>query len=240
MRDDRPSLSVAASLTGLGLIFALWPIVIVHAAYAISVIEGHVLLCNPYWDGCTSISRAGRYGWANHLFRGALLPYTALLALYWWLNQRWLLALGDPGSRGMLVIGYIGALFMILYVTFLGSEGPMYQLMRRYGINVYFGATYLAQVLLIGRLRAITAAGVAPWPGWLVPVLLMTALGVFALGLLFLVVSYGLALEKDRLENALEWGVALLMQLTVLVTVWGWRASGAHVRVGCERNSCRS
>src|SRR5680860_469154 len=102
MRDDRPNPSLVASLTGLGLVFALWPILIVHAVYAISVIEGHVLLCNPYWDGCTSISRAGRYGWANHLFQGALLPYTALLGLYWWLNQRWLLALGDRGSRGML------------------------------------------------------------------------------------------------------------------------------------------
>ena len=87
------------ALAGLGLFIALWPILVAHAAYAISVMEGHVLACNPYWDGCTSISKAGRHGWANHLFRGALLPYTPLLALYWWLNQRWLLALEDPAHR---------------------------------------------------------------------------------------------------------------------------------------------
>ena len=62
-----------------GLLLALWPILIAHAAYAISVIENYVPLCNPYWDGCTSISRAGRHGWANHLFRAALLPYAPLL-----------------------------------------------------------------------------------------------------------------------------------------------------------------
>ena len=213
------------ALAGLGLFIALWPILVAHAAYAISVMEGHVLACNPYWDGCTSISKAGRHGWANHLFRGALLPYTPLLALYWWLNQRWLLALGDRGSRAMLVSGWTGVLFMILYVTFLGTEGPTYQLMRRYGINVYFGATYLAQVLLMARLRAQAAAGPVPWPAWLATGLLAIALGVLATGLLFVAAGYGPPLDRERLQNALEWGIALLMQVSILLVVPAWRSS---------------
>lgn len=206
-----------------GLFLALWPILIVHASYAVSIVEAHVLPCNPYWDGCTSISRAARYGSANHLFRAAMLPYALPLGLYWWLNQRWLLALGDRGSRAMMITGWVGVLFMILYVTFLGTEGPTYQLMRRYGINVYFGATYFAQVLLIGRLRAVSAAGPAPWPRWLVPGLATMALGVLAMGLLFVAVGYGLPLDRDRLENTLEWNMALLMQLSVLLVVLAWR-----------------
>lgn len=225
------------ALTGLGLFLALWPILVVHGAYAISVIEGHVPLCNPYWDGCTSISRAGRHGWANHLFRGALLPYTALLGAFWWLNQRWLLATGFAGSRSMLVSGWIGVAFMILYVTFLGTDGPSYQLMRRYGINVYFGATYVAQVLLIRRLHVLAAAGhVRCWPRWLVPGLWLIAAGVLVTGFLFLAVDGRLPLAKDRLQNALEWAIALLMQLSLLLVVLGWRASGLHAQIACERS----
>lgn len=225
--SDRLKPYPIAALTGLGLFVALWPLVVVHCAYAISIVEGHVLFCNPYWDGCTSISRAGRHGWANHLFKAALLPYTTLLGLYWWLNQRWLLASGGQGSRAMLISGWVGVLFMIVYLTFLGTEGPAYQLMRRYGINFYFAATYLAQVLLIIQLRTATAAGPPPRPGWLVPGLSTMALAVLAMGLLFAAVDQGgLPLDRDRLQNSLEWTAALFMQLSILLTVLGWRAGG--------------
>jgi hypothetical protein len=220
----RSSNGPITTLAGLGLFLALWPILVVHAAYAISVIEGYVPLCNPYWDGCTSISRAGRHGWANHLFRGALLPYTALLGLYWWTNQRWLRAAGDRGSRWMLGSGLVGTLFMILYVTFLGTEGPTYQLMRRYGINVYFGCTYIAQVLLLGRLGALAAAGPRTWSRWLVLPLMALLLTVLAMGLLFVGADFGLPLDRDRLQNTMEWTAALLIQLSILLVALGWRA----------------
>ena len=229
--SNRSTSRPPAVLVGLGLFVALWPILIVHAAYSISVVEDYVPLCNPYWDGCTSISRAGRHGWANHLFRGALLPYAALLGLYWWLNQRWLLASGDRGSRWMLASGLVGALFMILYVTFLGAEGPTYQLMRRYGINVYFGCTYIAQVLLLGRLGALAAAGPRSWSRWLVGPLLALLLIVLAMGLLFVAADYGLPLDGDRLQNTMEWTAALLIQLSILLVALGWRADRLRLSV---------
>jgi len=221
------------ALAGFGVFLALWPILVVHAAFAISVVEGFVPLCNPYWDGCTSISRAGRHGWANHLFRAALLPYTVLLAFYWSLNQRWLRGLGSGGSRVMLVSGWIGALFMILYVTFLGTEGASYQLMRRYGINVYFGGTFLAQVLLAVRLRGLQAQGRGASPRWVGPGLTWIAASVLAFGIFYVGVRLGLAGDRDRWENALEWAAALAMQLSIAVTAIGWRASGLALRVEC-------
>ena len=39
-------------------------------------------------------------------------------------------------------------------------------------------------------------------------------------------------IDTDRLEDALEWVVALLMQGFLLVTVLGWRASGLRLWVG--------
>lgn len=219
------------ALAGFGIFLALWPVLIVHAAYAIAIAEEYVPLCNPYWDGCTSISRAGRHGWANHLFRGALLPYTVPLAFYWWLNQRWLIVLGARGSTAMLVSGWTGALFMVLYVTFLGTEGPTYQLMRRYGINVYFGGTFLAQAMLALRVRRLQAEGRGPSRPWVAPGLAALAGAVLAIGLVYVGVRLGLATDQDRWENALEWTAALGMQLMVGVTVLGWQGSRLTLRI---------
>jgi drug/metabolite transporter (DMT)-like permease len=123
-------------------------------------------------------------------------------------------------------------------VTFLGTEGPTYQLMRRYGINVYFGATFAAQLLLIGRLRALARTGSPlepPWPRWLVPALMVTAGTVLAMGLLYLAVDWGLPLDRDRMQNTMEWSAALLMQLTMLLVARGWRSSGLQLQAGCRR-----
>jgi hypothetical protein len=226
-----PPRQPAISLTWIGLFLALWPVLIVHLAYLISIEQGSVPACNPYWDGCTSISRAGRYGLANHVFRGSLMPYTALLAGAWWVSQRWLQSLGDSGSRAMLAFGWLGALFMVLYLTFLGTEGATYELMRRYGINVYFFGTYVAEVLLLRRLVAVQRARPRTLPPWLLPSAAVFAFGVLLSGGAFLIVKYALARDTDRLEDALEWVVALLMQAFLLVTVLGWRTARLALRV---------
>lgn len=234
----------ASRLGGAGLVLAVWPVIVVHLCFLLSVMEGFVPPCNPYWDGCTSISRAGRHGWAFFLFKAGMLPYAAALAAFWWLNQRWLRALGDPGSRGMLQAGLTGALFLIIYATFLGSEGAFYQWLRRSGIHVYFSMTFLAQALLILRLRAIdrarhdpaAAAGHGgpfhpPWPGGLLMTMMAVAWAVVALGLGFAVVGRGLDIERDRLENVIEWLAALLMQVNLLLTVIAWRSTRLGIAV---------
>lgn len=229
-------------LIGVGLVLAVWPIVVVHACYGLSVIEGHVVLCNPYWDGCSSISRAGRHGWAFFLFKAGMLPYAAALAAFWWLNQNWLHALGDPGSRGMVQAGLVGALFLVIYATFLGSEGGFYQWLRRSGIHVYFSMTFLAQALLILRLRALTRLATAPvaggarpigatWSPGLVTAMTAVAWLIVVLGLAFAVLGRWLAIERDRLENAIEWLAALLMQVNLLLTVVAWRSSRLTIRI---------
>lgn len=221
-------------LAGLVLCLALWPLLAVHAAYGLSIWQDYAPACNPYWDGCTSISRAGRHGWANHLFRATLLPYSLLLGLFWWLAQGWLRVSGDRGSRAMAVSGTLGALFMVLYVTFLGTEGEVYQLMRRYGIYVYFGGTYMAQVLLTGRLRVLTRHPDRAWPAGLVTVQLGLCLAMLGMGLVT-VAAYGLPVDRDRWQNALEWSAALCLQLYFLTVALAWRYSRLRLALGCDR-----
>lgn len=241
-RVDDPDWTVPApgptSLFLPGLCTALWPILVVHACFALSVAEGFVEACNPYWDGCSSISRAGRSGWAFFLFKAGMLPYAALLAAFWWINHRWLGAAGVQRTRTMLVLGCLGVAFLVVYATFLGSEGPVYQLMRRFGIDVYFAATFFAQILLMLRLRRMSAQGSLRW---LALPLALLAVAILSIGLFFYAAHLGfIQVERDRLKNTMEWAAALLMQLAILLTVFGWRADRlqlAIVRGGATRSS---
>jgi hypothetical protein len=214
----------SAAIVDFGVFVALWPIVAVHACYAISVAQGFVELCNPYWDGCSSISRAGRHGWAHHLFKATMLPYAGWLAIYWWICHRWLAAHGR-GSPALLVAGWVGVTFLVLYATFLGIEGRPYQLMRRYGINVYFGATWVAQAILWVRLVRMPAAARGGLPCALAPTLAALSLAVLVLGIAFFAAGIAWPLDRDRWENALEWILSLLMQLAILLTALGWRSA---------------
>ncbi len=127
------------------------PLLVATGCYWLSVRAGSVPSCVVFWDGCTSISAAGRYPPAVFLFKGGFLPAATVIALYWWLVGSWLQALGEAATarNSLRVIGITGALFLMLYTAYLGSSGDFYRLMRSYGVTVYFAFTVLAQLLLV-------------------------------------------------------------------------------------------
>lgn len=202
----------------VALIAGLAPIIVVHVCYAISVQAGHVPLCLPYVEGCTSISRAARHGLANPLFKAVMLPVAVLLAAFWWTAAT---RLGEPRRRGRLAamrgIGLIGALFLVPYVVFLGLDGDFSRFMRRYGVTVYFSFTVLAQMLLASLLPRSA--------------LRFTLIGLCAamllMGLASLPMQHLLA-DRDAVVNAIEWCYALLMSAGFVAVGVAWRkACGA-------------
>ena len=105
-----------------------------NLAYLVSLNEGFVDACLPYLEGCTSISKTGRYGLASILFKLTILPVMTLLSVYWLISYTSLkqnVLNKKLRSRIMVISGLIGSLFGILYAAFLGSEGDVYQLLRR-------------------------------------------------------------------------------------------------------------
>ena len=202
----------------LPLIAGLAPALGLAAAFWISVAEGHVEPCTPFIDGCVSISRAARHGLANHVFRAVLLPAAALQALVWLLCAQWLRGVGAGGRAVAWLpwLGAIAAIACVLYGTFLGTEGTAYRWMRRYGIVLYFGLTYLCMVL--------AARHMTPWPRWRAGLTALLAL-TLAMGLANyfaapLLADAGL---KNRVENVLEWFAGLAFTLYFLALAWLWR-----------------
>lgn len=208
----------------LAWLTAIWPLLVVHAAYLMSAQAGLVPWCLPYLEGCTSISRAGRQGDAVYLFRATMLPYALLLAWFWMVTARWCALIAPDrrrARRALLGCGLAGAGFLALYVSFLGVEGEVYQWLRRYGINLYFSLTVLAQMFLISIARHSAAL---PRRARLAFVLLLALL--LALGLASLPLQFFEREVRDAALNALEWQYGLLMVCAYPLTAYAWRRSG--------------
>ena len=202
----------------LPLLLTLLFVMAAHVAYVLSIQGGHVPACVPYIDGCVSISRAARHGWGNHLFQLLVIPCAVLHALAWWLARHWL-----RGGRVMVVLGVMSAIALAVYANFLGTEGEAYRFLRHYGVVVYFGFGYLAQLALMRRAAATKAlpAGIIVAMSWI---------SIAMLGLGVANVVAGVVVDdpsaKDRWENIFEWWLGLLMVGWHAVLAYGWKRQG--------------
>lgn len=212
----------------LAVLVAAAPALVAHVAIVLSIQAGHIPACVPYLEGCFSISRAARYGLSNDLFRMVMLPIAALQALFWVAVAAWLRRDGARVAALVPWLGLLAAVFLALYATFLGSEGDIYRLLRRYGVIVYFAATYIALLL---SLRALPRA--RPDALRLRLSLWVVALAMFALGVLSTAATAAVG-DRDlkyRIENVLEWhlGVWLTVMFVAFAVQW-WR-EGVVVRL---------
>lgn len=238
MPGESPSAPQRIDPGWIALVTALLPFLTVQLCYGLAAGAGLVPQCLPYVEGCTSISAAGRYGWSYFLFKAGVMPAAVFLALFWWLCRHWLQTLGEaPGSRAGLALAWVGtiaAVFLLLYAVFLGSRGDTYNLLRRYGVSVYFSFSYLAQLLLLSRLRRLAARGRPAIPPWILRAKTLLAAVLLALGLGSIPVS-NLVADKDPIENAIEWNFTLLLVSYYLLTWAAWRATGFHLEARARR-----
>jgi hypothetical protein len=211
----------------LALAAGLLPLLTIHATFAISVLEGHVELCMPYWDSCTSISRTGRYGTSYFIFKGTMLPAALLGILFWWLNSRWLRQLGvhSSGVAWIPWLGLVASVALGAYTMALGHEGDGFNLIRRIGVVLYFSLTFICELLVSAGLRSHPL-----WKhtGMRLLNLCQITLGV---GILSVTLEGVLPAFHDTREDAFEWILALLINLHALWLAFLWRKNRFRVRL---------
>lgn len=233
--------SPSRPLWAIPLIAGLFPAVAALVALRLTVQWDPALACNPFIDGCVSISRAARHDIANHVFRALVLPAAVLQGLTWILCTGWLEGLGVAATRRLKVLPWLGVLaaaFLVLYGTFLGTDGEAYRWMRRYGIVFHFGFTCLCMVIAAGQLLRAARSVRAGLPLRLDRVLVGLCVVLLALGLAsaFAPLYVPDAQVKDRVENALEWNGALVFTLYFLSLAWLWRATGFRATLATGRD----
>lgn len=210
------------------------PILAVHLAWWMNLPYLATNDCNPYVTGCMSVSGASRGGPGLHLFRALVLPSASLLALSWIATAQWLSRVEPTLVRSARVVGllgFIGAVFLVLYATWLGTDGHWYRWLRRQGVVFFFGLTGLAQLVLAAKLwgrRQWTAGGQLRTA---ITVLVAIVSCQWLIGLISafkdVLVSEAIA---DPLGNVLEWSFlwtlgAAQAVIAVMLTRshFGWR-----------------
>lgn len=211
----------------LALGAGLLPLVATLLAWTLSVRAGLVPDCNPFTQGCVSISRAARHDLPNLLFRTLMLPAATLQGLVWLLAAAWLRQHLGPtrGLRALAALGVAAAMALVLYASFLGTEGTAYRLLRQYGTVVYFGFTCLCMLLLGSAVQRLAREQRLRLPRSLVPVHVALAGLLVLLGLGNALVAALIGGEwKARIENVTEWWGALIFVLCFfgLALMW-WR-----------------
>lgn len=212
----------------LPLITGLLPIAAIHLSYLIAIHTANLPSCIPYIHGCVSISATGRYPPASFLFKAVMMPEAVILAIYWLGNVAWLQALnrsaGETRTIGTAIGGFgvAGAVFLILYVTFLGTQEPFYEFMRRFGVYLFFLLSVIAQIMLAAKVLRMPAGACSPFLIRITKIQLALSLIPFALGILNLVLKSILE-DSNPSENVIEWIFALMMQCYFVLSYFSWR-----------------
>jgi hypothetical protein len=212
------------SAAWIAAVASLVPLVTVHVCLGLTFALELEPPCLPYVDGGLSVSRACRSEPVVHVFRALVLPSSVAIAATWWIAAAWLererLA-GPRARRWILGLGLVGAAFLVLYATFLGTQGDAYRLMRRFGVYFFFAGTSIAELILtIVLVRARPPA----LESWVRRTMVAICALMLAAGPLNVIAAQ--LVEKDRAANVFEWWFTLAMVGYLLLVARVWRRGG--------------
>ncbi len=212
----------------LGWLAALLPLITTHLSFALSLWEGQIPACFPYWADCVSISRTGRHGHAYWLFKTLMLPASLLLGWFWWQSERWLRAEGLRVSRWLKPLALLASLALVLYTLTLGHANDHFTVARRLGVAGFILCTYLVQV---GLGSALYRSPVWRRAGNRV---LGLATLILLVALLSVILDLTLQQGYEQWENGFEWWLFLLLngQMVLILTLWQGGASNGEDRIG--------
>lgn len=218
----------------LALLAGLLPCAAALLAWWLSTRLGLIPACNVFVDGCVSVSRAARHELPNYLFRALMLPAAALQGLVWVLTAHWLRQLGvrTRGLAWLAPLGLTAAVALVMYGSFLGTEGQIYRWLRQYGTVVYFGFTCICLLLAGGGIQQAVRAGRLGLRRWQERAMVSLAVTLVLLGLVNAIVAATLGeAMKLRVENVTEWWGALIFVLGFLALAGMWRRVDLRIQL---------
>jgi hypothetical protein len=203
------------------LLIFLLPTITVILSYIFSLNLNLVPSCLPIIDGCTSISRSGRYFPVNIFFKTFMFFSGILILLYWYQNYIFFIQLKKASLiKISLLLGFISIFFLFLYLIFLG-ENNYYKYFRKIGIFIYILFSIISELLLSiiyfknfeNKLFNIS----------FVKFKLILSISIISLAIIlfpFMVMKID---NVANLRNVISWNYFLLIQLNFLFTFLIWK-----------------
>ena len=184
------------------LLVSIIPFIAIHLSFILSVQNEYLSLCNPYIDGCYSISRVARQPYSIMIFK-LLMLISAFSLFFLWPR------LFKPNYNKILIlIGRVGSLFLIVYIVALGEEGFLYELMRRFGVFIFYIFTLISQWVFTLNVDSRKRR-------FLDKIFLINIITCFQILAFFVAIPFFLFIENySYIENIIEWWI------TLLITLW--------------------
>ena len=184
------------------LFVSIIPFIAIHLSFILSVQNEYLSLCNPYIDGCYSISRVARQPYSIMIFK-VLMLISAFSLFFLWPR------LFKPNYNKMLIlIGRVGSLFLIAYIVALGEEGFLYELMRRFGVFIFYIFTLISQWVFTFNTQIRKRRFFLK--NFLINIIVFLQFLAFLLAIPFFL----FAKNYGYIENIIEWWI------TLLITLW--------------------
>ncbi len=211
----------------LPLLVFLLPVLSINLAYLVASALEHIPSCIPYVSGCTSISSAGRVMPQKGIFLVGMVP-AAILSMQLWLSgEAWFAEDHErTHSHALALTGALASFCLLIYVTTLGIPGDTYRLLRKFVVLLYFGCTFIAQLLLIRQLNKLALERGFDHLSRLARRLTALCAIVLACGIVIVPISLiEDPIRRKQVENIVEWNYALFLHVYYLVLYPAWRRS---------------
>ena len=204
----------------LSLIIFLLPTFTVIVSYLLSLSFEYVPFCIPNIDGCTSISRTGRYYPVNVFFKLSLFLSGFLVFFYWYKNFIFFKKYKFVLMNYAFILSIISIIFLFLYLIFLG-ESSYYKFFRKVGIFIYILFSIISELFL----------SIIYYKTIKINRFLNTFFIKFKLNLSIILIGLAIILfplmvmkinNISELRNMISWNYFLLIQVNFLITFLIW------------------
>ena len=209
------------NLRVIALICFILPILTVIISYIASVKLNLVPACIPNFEGCTSISRAGRNVPVKYFFKPMMYLYSFILFLYWYKFLE-ILNKFKISEKKFSFFSFFSVLFLILYIIFLG-EGKIYEFFRRIGIYIYIFFTVITQFLIIKKLFFIQKKIKRFFKIKFIKLNFFLTLFLVASGIIILPILIIKIDNFPEIKNIISWNYFILIQLYFIFSLFSFK-----------------
>ncbi len=159
------------------------------------------------------------------IFLLGMVPAAILSMQLWLQGEAWFAR--DPSRQTSMALALTGALAsvcLLVYVTTLGIPGDVYRLFRKFGVLLYFGCTFIAQLLLVRQLQKLAAEKNSSDLSALADTLLKLCVMILLCGIVIVPISLiEDPVRQKQIENIVEWNYALFLHIYYFVLYPAWR-----------------
>jgi hypothetical protein len=203
------------------------PLITVFACLGVAVGSGVYELCNPFINGCYTISRIGRSYPAVLIFKPMMLITIIMIIAYCFEHVRIFkkFLISKIYLSLILLFGLISASCLLAYILFLGIEGSeVWKFMRRGGIFIYIISLVFSQFFIALSYIKIKNDYQVIVSFQAIKITFYHSFMVIIFGLvLFLFVNRFLQLTTWNTRIIIEWNYFLFTSLFFLNTYFVWK-----------------